>query len=192
MRGRQVQTAARQVLGSIGISVWALSVGGVGCGRTPESNVPEEIRQKLKASPVSAVRPTDLNPPDAAPAISAQEPVRRFAVRPFEEWTMRETAAAALGRIGKPAVPKLVEALKSSNPMLRHQAADTLARIGPSAAAAVPALIDAMTDQDPLVRKACARALGQIGPDAADAVPMLIEMLLEDDPHGLERTGVPE
>lgn len=190
MRGRQVQTAARQVLGSIGIAVWALSVGGVGCGRSPESNVPEDVRQKLKASPVSAVRPTDLNPPAAA--ISAQEPVRRFAVRPFEEWTMRETAAAALGRIGKPAVPKLVEALKSSNPMLRHQAADTLARIGPSAADAVPALIDAMTDQDPLVRKACARALGQIGPDAADAVPMLIEMLMEDDQHGLERTGSPE
>jgi len=167
--------------GSIGIAALALCVGAVGCQPSANPPVSDAVRQKLKEAVESQPSLSDSYSPTSPNQGATTEPVRRFAVRPFEEWTMRETAAAALGRIGKPAVPRLVEALQSSNPALRHQAADTLARIGPSAAEAVPALIVAIDDEDPLVRKAAARALGQIGPDAATAVPMLIEMLLEED-----------
>lgn len=157
----------------------------LGCGSSNQPAVSDAVREKLKNAKIEprnlATIPGATSFAAGSPAHASVDPVRRFAVRPFEEWTMRETAAAALGRIGQPAVPQLVEALTSPNPTLRHQAADTLARIGPSAKDAVPALVKAMEDQDPTVRKAAARALGQIGPDAADAVPQLIEMLLEDD-----------
>lgn len=165
----------------IGVAAWILGAAGVGCQRSESPGASEALRHQFKSTVETKPLPADSPSVPATPEAPAKDQVRRFAVRPFEEWTMRETAAAALGRIGKPAVPQLVQALQSTNPTLRHQAADTLARIGPSAAEAVPALVQAMDDPDPLVRKAAARALGQIGPDAADAVPKLIEMLLEDD-----------
>ena len=151
-----------------------------GCG-TSGGNAPRSPEVRDKPPTAAAPLPPPATTTGGSSAAKAAENLRRFTVRPFEEWTMRETAAAALGRIGKPAVPKLIEALASPNPVLRHQAADTLARIGPSAADAVPALIQSLRDEDPLVRKSAARALGQIGPEAADAVPNLIDMLLEDE-----------
>lgn len=172
----------------IGFCRHAVCWGGVlglalfGCQPASNSPVPDAVRKKLDER-ASAPRPVPSDDPSEPLSRTLQvtsggpTQVRRFAVRPFEEWTMREVAAAALGRIGRPAVPKLVEALASENPSLRQKAADTLARIGPAAADAVPALIKALRDADPLVRKSAARALGQIGPDAEDAVPALIELL---------------
>lgn len=156
--------------------------GLVGCGSSESPAPPStsSAKPRPKREPVETPLPAPSNV-SSGDTTTPANPVRRFAVRPFEEWTMRETAAAALGRIGKPAVTQLVEALQSPNAALRHQAADTLARIGPSAAEAVPALVVAMDDRDPLVRKAAARALGQIGPAAAEAVPRLINMLIEED-----------
>lgn len=165
----------------IGVCAWILGATGISCQRSESPGAAEALRHKFKSGAETKPLPADSSSTPVTPHAPPKEQVRRFAVRPFEEWTMRETAAAALGRIGKPAVHQLVEALQSPNPTLRHQAADTLARIGPSAVDAVPALVAAMDDEDPLVRKAAARALGQIGPDAAAAVPKLIEMLLEDD-----------
>lgn len=158
----------------------------LGCQSASNPTVPDAVRKQLdeRAAEPRPVPSDDLDEAfrrASAGTSGGPTQVRRFAVRPFEEWTMREVAAAALGRIGRPAVPKLVEALESSNPALRQKAADTLARIGPAASDAVPALIKALRDTDPLVRKSAARALGQIGPDAEDAVPALIELLSDAD-----------
>src|SRR5262245_12626371 len=49
-----------------------------------------------------------------------------------------QTAADALGRIGKTAVPALIKALADKDPKVRARAAQALARIGPDAAPAVP------------------------------------------------------
>jgi HEAT repeat protein len=136
--------------------------------------LPESIRQKIAESNRAASESKPMTP---LPTVPSDGISSRFTVRPFEDWTMREAAAVALSRIGEPAVPALVEALKSPDPNIRQQAADTLARIGPAAANAVPALTGLLEDPDPRVKKSAVRALGQIGPAAATAVPSLMRAL---------------
>lgn len=144
-----------------------------GCQRS-ELKLPESIRQKIAESNRVASESKPMTP---LPTVPSDGGSSRFTVRPFEDWTMREAAAVALSRIGEPAVPSLVEALKSPDPNMRQQAADTLARIGPAASSAVPALTALLDDPDPRVKKSAVRALGQIGPAAATAVPSLMRAL---------------
>ena len=108
----------------------------------------------------------------------------QYSLKPLEQWTEQEAAADALGRIGPPAIPQLVESLRSSDPEARLIAAQVLARMGSDAKEAVPDLVRLLDDPDERIRKAATRALGRIGPDAAAAVPGLIETLLESKPHG--------
>jgi HEAT repeat protein len=64
---------------------------------------------------------------------------------------VRLAAAYALGEMGpdaKPAVARLIRALKEAEPALREFSAAALGRIGPDAKAAVPALIAAMEEED--------------------------------------------
>ena len=96
---------------------------------------------------------------------------------PLRNWTIRETAADALWRIGPAAVPALIDSLKDPDGYVRFLAARSLAHLGSDAEAAVPALIVALDDPEELVRRQAARALGQIGPAAADAIPALINKL---------------
>jgi HEAT repeat protein len=106
-------------------------------------------------------------------------PVELQPLRPYTDWSLPETAADALGRIGPAAVPDLVRELASSSPERRWRAARVLGRIGPDAAIAVPELVRLLRDPDERVRLAAARTLGQIGPNAASAVPELIQLLDE-------------
>jgi hypothetical protein len=95
----------------------------------------------------------------------------------YPNWSMQDTAADSLGRIGAPAVPELIRTLSNPDPQLRRRAASVLGRIGPDAALAVPELIRLLDDPNPDVRHAAARTLGQIGPSAASAVPALVDRL---------------
>ncbi len=79
----------------------------------------------------------------------------------------REAAAAALARVGAPAVPALVERLAVDDPDLRQAAAGVLAAIADGRA--VPPLTARLADADPNVRAAAADALGRIGGTAAVA-----------------------
>lgn len=106
----------------------------------------------------------------------------RFTVKPIAAWTEQETAADALGRIGPPAVPALVEALKSPEADVRLKAVDVLARMGNDAKDATPDLIRLLDDPDERIRKAATRALGIIGPEAAPAVPALMRSLMQPEP----------
>ena len=127
---------------------------------------------------------------DAAPALLAALKndkdlfVRRFAAKALGEV---EAAVTALGKMGEPAVPPLIDALKNksadpkkpkkgpaatdSTAFVRTKAAEALGNMGPKAKSAVPALIDAL--KDPNVRTEAAIALGNIGPDAKSAVSAL-------------------
>jgi HEAT repeat protein len=68
--------------------------------------------------------------------------------------------ASALGKIGEPAVPRLIEALSERNTNTRVEVASTLARIGEPALAR---LGEALRDGDPGTRGGAALALGWIG-----------------------------
>jgi HEAT repeat protein len=76
-----------------------------------------------------------------------------------DERLMREVAEETLVRIGEPAIPALLEALKDESPAVRRWAALVLADLGPAAPGAVGPLMDALADGDESVRLAAAQAL---------------------------------
>lgn len=88
-----------------------------------------------------------------------------------------EKVAECLAAAGEPAVPALINSLKSRNPSVRKYAALALSRMGPSARSAVPALIERFADEDAGVARNAFEAIGGIGPDAKEAVPALIGVL---------------
>jgi hypothetical protein len=159
-----------------------------GCGAiwspSPPPPTPEEVeqmRQRLATQPLATESPggrtdDDRSPSDLPTAAEPPPPVVR-PLEPYPSWSMEDTAADSLGRIGAPAVPELIRRLDSPDPELRRRAAAVLGRIGPDAALAVPQLIRLLEDPHAPVRHTAARTLGQIGPRASAAVPALIERL---------------
>lgn len=122
------------------------------------------------------------------PRVRTLPPLVTLPVIPeFRQPTEQETAAAALARIGRAAVPSLIQTLGHRDAQVRRQAALVLARIGPDAADAVPELTELLDDPEESVRKAAARALGQIGPEAAEAVPALMRQLVQPKPAAPRR-----
>jgi HEAT repeat protein len=71
-------------------------------------------------------------------------------------------ALTDLGPLAAPAVPQLMEALKSTDPELRWRVARSLGAIGP-VEAAKEALLTATADEEPLVRGQAIYALGRWG-----------------------------
>lgn len=91
----------------------------------------------------------------------------------------RSHAAQVLGEMGPKAdaaVPALLQALKNSEPRVRHEAARALKRIGPGPDA-IPALVDALGDSRKRVVREAALALGTMGPQAKPAGPVLVNVL---------------
>jgi len=89
---------------------------------------------------------------------------------------VRIGSAAALVRLGEPAVPHLVRALTSANYHHRFGAAQTLGQIGAAAGPAIPALGKALSDEAPGVRIAVAQAIVSIG-QSEKIVPELVRAL---------------
>lgn len=73
---------------------------------------------------------------------------------------MRQTAADRLAKIGPPAVPILLEALKDNNPEVRMLACSALIQAQPEPAAGIRAVVKLLKDDDPKVRRAAAWELG--------------------------------
>jgi HEAT repeat protein len=69
-------------------------------------------------------------------------------------------AQSALGKIGKPAIPHLIEALSNQKQEIRQNAINALTRMGWTA---VPQLIEALSHANPSIRGGAALALGWIG-----------------------------
>jgi RNA polymerase sigma factor (sigma-70 family) len=110
--------------------------------------------------------------------VSAQ-PVLRAALK---EPPLRVEAAALLGDnldadTQEEVITALAAALRDKD-LLRHNAAQTLGRLGPAAKPAVPALQASLNDAEPLVRIAAAGALWKIDPQQeAVLVPVLCDAL---------------
>src|SRR5262245_6696305 len=84
-------------------------------------------------------------------------------------------------RIGEPAVPPLIDMLRSEDPRLRSVAVSTLWGMGAKGRAAAPALGEALSDADPALRTAAAMALQSMGPQAGEAIPALVKALSDKD-----------
>lgn len=192
-RSSATATAGVRPLSLLWLTIPTLVLAGCGGGsadtrsETPQATAPQ------------VTRPYDVRQGDDRPAspytdapgfqlTTATEPVHdasstphagRLGIEKYEDWSLSETAARALGRMGNAAVPELSRSLSDPNPVMRRRAADILAQIGPDAKDAVPALTRALDDPDEEVRKSATRALGEIGPAAKEAVPYLIEALRE-------------
>jgi len=83
-----------------------------------------------------------------------------------ENSSTRETAVAALGRIGDPdAVDSIIQALADGEYSVRRRAARALGKIG--SPRAVPALIEAVKDANSSVVKHAATSLGNMGDNRA-------------------------
>lgn len=86
-------------------------------------------------------------------------------------------AETALRKSGQMAVPALIEALDSKEPLAREKAARTLGAIGEAAAEAAPALADILDDKHLEVRLAAAKGLWNVSKNADAVVPVLSELL---------------
>ena len=86
----------------------------------------------------------------------------------------------ALGRIGRPAVPALIQALQSKDLEVRIFAVDALELMQDDATEAVPALIAALDAPSFVLRGQVVEVLGRIGPPAALAVPALKAKLSQE------------
>ena len=76
-------------------------------------------------------------------------------------------AANALGAIGKPGVPALIEALKDTDPGMRIVVCNALGRMGPEAKDAAPALLKLFESQNTNGFLVAGAALMRIDPAAA-------------------------
>jgi len=86
-------------------------------------------------------------------------------------------AEAALRKGGAPAVPILIEALRTEDPAIRVKAARALGCLGEVAAEAAAALTAALQDDDLEVRLAAVKSLWNITKTADDVVPTLVDLL---------------
>ena len=84
---------------------------------------------------------------------------------------VRLLGAIALGRIGEPAIPTLIEGLSDEMDTVRKESAVALQHIRPAAIEAIPPLVQALRDENRQVRLATAYALKAIGtPEAKTAI----------------------
>src|SRR5262249_35102168 len=78
------------------------------------------------------------------------------------------------------ALPQLLNALDAKWPVVRHEAAAALRRLGPRSARAVPKLAAALRDPDTNWPVDCLWTLASIGPEAADAVLDIVAAMSSD------------
>ena len=96
---------------------------------------------------------------------------------------VRLGASHAIVRIGKPAVPRLIEKLHAGDVDVRIWSAYTLGQIGPDASSATSGLARALVDTDKNVRAVAARSLGQIRAAAARVIDALAKSTSDTDPR---------
>lgn len=95
-------------------------------------------------------------------------------------------AQTALRRIGPPAVPVLVEALRRSEPPVRRQVLELLGERPPFGEAVIDrleAIIAALQDPDAGVRACAATTLGRLGSDACGSTDALVRTLGDPVPE---------
>jgi HEAT repeat protein len=136
---------------------------------------------------IKAARALETIDPNAKEAI----PVLIEALKDREQDSQSASIIGkALGRVGKPAVPALIEALGVTDGKVQAHAALALKQIGPDAKEAVPALVEVVkSSKEPAhtARLNAIAALGKIGPAAKEAVATLIEATKDKQPLSAAR-----
>jgi RNA polymerase sigma factor (sigma-70 family) len=141
-----------------------------------------------RANPGKARRPMDdkkrdisTEPPADPVAVKVNTLLNTMATAP----DMKDGTAAAeeLLRLGKPAVPALIAAMKHDNATIRYHAVAILGGLGPDGAAAIPDLIriTGVPKEDDGVRQRAIYSLGEIRTDETRCVPFLLETLQGGD-----------
>lgn len=82
-------------------------------------------------------------------------------VQKLRNWCLEEITVEALGKIGKPAIEPLIQALKDEDPYFRMTVAETLGEIGDERA--IEPLIQTLKDDDSSVRQMAKMALEKLG-----------------------------
>jgi HEAT repeat protein len=151
----------------------------------------------LRKSAAEALAWCSKNDLDVVPALTAalyddDEDVRRLAEEGLTHLRLSQDKAivmcagqlkdsfcaeAALRKSGARAVPALIEALESKEPLAREKAARTLGAIGEPAIAAVAGLTAILDDKHIEVRLAAAKGLWNISKNADAVVPVLADLL---------------
>ncbi len=93
---------------------------------------------------------------------------------------LRGAAGEALGKIGLPALPIMLQYLQHSNPKVRFHMACGLKQMGSAGQPATPTLIAAIGDQDETVRLAICEALAAIAPDPGPYAEPLVRLLTSE------------
>lgn len=100
----------------------------------------------------------------------------------LQDRSFRWDALGALVKVGAPAVPAMLPALRDPDEIVRGDVARALGQLGPAAKEAVPALAGALGDDDRSVRREAVAALGRIGADAKIVLPAMIVLCKDADP----------
>lgn len=91
-----------------------------------------------------------------------------------------EHAAAALSRIGAPAVAALQAELRNENSLIRLRAVSALGQIGPPAKKSADSIVAALKDEKQKVRAAALGALSAISDNRAETIAAMIPLLRDD------------
>jgi YVTN family beta-propeller protein len=147
---------------------------------TLREEIQEDLKDKDAEVRAAAATATGNLGAAAVPAVSAL--IGQLQNDPSKE--ARETAARALGRIGKAskderrAVPHLrTSAAKDADPVTRVVALSALAMMDVDVGEQVAALRKFLHDENPLVRMKAAHGLGMIGSAAKVAAPEIVTVL---------------
>lgn len=109
-------------------------------------------------------------------------PLLRGFLKPGRE-ELHGVAFEIIQRIGPPAIPLLVELLRSDSDSIRRRAVDEMIDLAPHTQWVQPALRRALRDADAVVAGDAARALGALGRRASPSAAALVETLSHDDPY---------
>jgi HEAT repeat protein len=149
--------------------------------------------EAIEAVPVLVAALKEPNAWDSALALGAMREAASNAVPALIDVIQREkvsrplrempVSALALGKIGAPAVPGLIEVTAHPDPRVRTSAAMALGLIGGKADAALPHLVPLLRDSNADVRRAATLAIGNIdtGQHVAALVPALIKLASDED-----------
>jgi HEAT repeat protein len=88
---------------------------------------------------------------------------------------LSSAAGLALGKIGPPAVPALVQALDNGDYNVRANACAALAEIGPASSPAIPRLVRILQDENGPIVSTASYTLSRIG---GESVPALLPLLV--------------
>jgi hypothetical protein len=138
----------------------------------------ERVQEKVRS--IAAGRLGELK------AVQALDALKQALEDP--EYGTRLSASSALGAIGEPAVPILIDALKADDPW---GVVFALGKMGPAATAAVPHLVPLLRHQDWRIRIETIRTLRAIGPVGLKIKALLVAALVAD-PDKLVRNAARE